>query len=202
MQNKDDKPQYKKYDFSEDDSSRRQKRNNFRGWWFAVLILVVAVMIALGISWFQQSAGKQHEKGSSDKSPITKTIKKKLDHNEESHKVESFESRLSKANNDGLTSQQRSSFQSEVDNEKDSSVKQDEQSILNETPSKTIPNKKPAKPKVNSSADQFTQPHTFASISDARNWAQATKADWLRAGYNNFTITTNGQGYYTLTFVK
>lgn len=48
----------------------------------------------------------------------------------------------------------------------------------------------------------FSETHTFNSIQDAKDWANATKPDWTAAGYNYWTVNQNSQGYYVLTFTK
>ncbi|KRK47768.1 hypothetical protein GPK34_11070 [Secundilactobacillus kimchicus] len=48
----------------------------------------------------------------------------------------------------------------------------------------------------------FSSPHTFSSVEDARSWASATRSDWLKQGYTNYTITQDPQGNYVLAFTK
>lgn len=50
--------------------------------------------------------------------------------------------------------------------------------------------------------DGFAETHTFNSLQDAKDWANATKSDWTAAGYNYWTVNQNSQGYYVLTFTK
>ncbi|QBP17790.1 hypothetical protein [Acetilactobacillus jinshanensis] len=42
----------------------------------------------------------------------------------------------------------------------------------------------------------------FASISNAKAWAQATQQRWLHAGYTNYLVRSDGQGDYYLQFTK
>ncbi|MCF6514720.1 hypothetical protein GSH19_00770 [Lactobacillus sp. S2-2] len=60
--------------------------------------------------------------------------------------------------------------------------------------------KKHSKPEKNISP--FAYAKNFNSVEDAQNWANAMQDNWLADGYNNYTITQDGQGYYVLKFIK
>lgn len=206
MNKHDNEPQYKKYDFNSEQTRRSQRRKQYSGWWFALLILVVALGIALSINWVLTKDGHSSNNHASSTS-ISKTISKSesalrkkaskgsLTSKLENNRVSTFKNQLAVADQNGITKQQRRQFQSSIDQEENKSVKFQEQSLLDKT--KTRPS--PKRPKA---PDQFATTHTFTSIQDAKNWANATKRQWLKAGYVNYTITSNGQGYYTLKFMK
>lgn len=208
MNKHDNEPQYKKYDFNSEQTRRSQRKRQYSGWWFALLILIVALAIAVSLSWFLTGSGSKSSKHSSNNG-ITRTIKKSesalknrkskgsLTSKLESNRVASFKEKLNSADNNGITKQQRATLQQSVNQESNQSVKKREQSLLNQTETKAT--QPPKKPKA---ADPFASAHTFSSIQDAKSWANATKQEWLKAGYVNYTITSNGQGYYTLKFVK
>ncbi len=207
MNKHDEEPQYKKYDFNSEETRRRQRKKNYSGWWFALLVLIVALAIALSVSWFLTKNNSQsHSHHSAN--PIGRTIKKSestlekkdpkgaLTSKLEKNRVTAFSSSLQKANRNGITRQQRAKFQNTINREQNKTVKSQEQTLLNK-----VKQRRPS-PKGPKTSDQFTSDHTFASIQDAKNWANATKQQWLKAGYVNYTITSNGQGYYTLKFIK
>ncbi|AYF92285.1 hypothetical protein [Apilactobacillus bombintestini] len=54
----------------------------------------------------------------------------------------------------------------------------------------------------NSKKDMFAQRHIFSSVADAQNYAKATQEQWLKAGYQTYTVSADSQGYYILRFVK
>lgn len=204
MNRHDDEPQYKKYDFNSEENRRRQRRKQYSGWWFALLILIIGIVLALSINWFVTSGN--HRQGSSTNS-ISKTIKKSekelsgnskkgsLTTQVEKNRVNAFSSNLKDAQQNGLNPKERQQFQQTINEEQNQSVKSQEQNLLN-----GVKSDKPAKPQK--APDQFSSTHTFASVQDAKNWANATKQQWLKAGYVNYTITSNGQGYYVLRFIK
>ncbi|WP_243674469.1 hypothetical protein [Lentilactobacillus kisonensis] len=113
----------------------------------------------------------------------------------EDNRVSAFSDKLETAKENGLTPQEQGQLQSSINNEKNKAVKTRQQQLLNRVRAKP----RPAKPKA---ADPFATTHTFSSVNDAKNWANATKQQWLKDGYVNYTITSNGQGYYVLKFIK
>jgi hypothetical protein len=200
----DDEPQYKKYDFNSEETRRQQHKKQYSGWWFALLILVIGIALALGINWMVSS---NNHKQSSSNSSISKTINKSekeitgkaqkgpLTNKIEKNRVKAFSSKVQSAQAGGLTPKERQQLQQQINQEQNKSVKSQEQDVLN-----SVKSSKPSKPQK--TPDQFSSNHTFASIQDAKNWANATKQQWLKAGYVNYTITSNGQGYYVLRFIK
>ncbi|KRM93227.1 hypothetical protein FC56_GL000892 [Lentilactobacillus senioris DSM 24302 = JCM 17472] len=207
MKNSDDKPQYKTYDFNTDaqrkGQHRRKTTNYLHGWWIGFLIIAIALGIVYGINLWQNHAHpvantavvSQKSKRQIDK--ITAATKKSADRDAAADKVERFRGQLKKQNNDGLTSEQRTNLQKQIDQESNQSAQSQEQTLLDNTPTKQVPESKAAPV-----TDPFSQTHTFSTIADAKNWANATKTEWLKAGYSDYTITANGQGYYVLRFLK
>jgi len=120
----------------------------------------------------------------------------------------------------GVTSSQRNSLQSSINQESDATIKNREQKKLNDAKAKSdtrqssssanttssnsagSSSKKTDNNKNNSGSITFSQSHTFSSVSDAKSWAQATKSQWLKDGYSTYTITSDAQGNYVLRFVK
>lgn len=204
MNRHDDEPRYKKYDFNSEENKRRQRRKQYSGWWFALLILIVGIVLALSINWFITSSSN---KQSGSTNSISKTIKKSereltgnsqkgsLTNQVEKNRVNAFKNKLKDAQKGGLNQKERQQFQQTINEEQNTTVKSQEQNLLN-----GVKSDKPAN--AQKAPDQFSSTHTFASVQDAKNWANATKQQWLRAGYVNYTITSNGQGYYVLRFIK
>ncbi|UQS86292.1 hypothetical protein MOO44_05045 [Nicoliella spurrieriana] len=85
-----------------------------------------------------------------------------------------------------------------------SSSSQNSQSGNNDTTKSASKNEhRPSSgPKPSNGNDGFSTPRQFSSVADATSWAKATQSNWIQAGYNNYTITSDGQGYYVLTFTK
>ncbi|MCY9806488.1 hypothetical protein OXT66_02860 [Lentilactobacillus senioris] len=207
MKNSDDKPQYKTYDFNTDaqrkNQHRRKTTNYLHGWWIGFLIIAIALGIVYGINLWQNHAHSvtntavvtQKSKRQIEK--ITAATKKSADRDVAADKVERFRSQLNKQNNNGLTTDQRTNLQKQIDQEANQNAKSQEQTLLDNTAAKQV-----AANKTAPVTDQFSQTHTFSTIADAKNWANATKTEWLKAGYSDYTITANGQGYYVLRFLK
>lgn len=208
MNKHDNEPQYKKYDFNSEETRRSRRKKQYSGWWFALLILVVALLIAFSLNWLL-TKDNHKSSGHSSNNRISRTIKKSestlinrkkkgpLTRQLENNRIATFKKKLNQADQNGITKQQRARLQESINQESNQSVKDKEQSLLNQTETRT--NRPPKKPKQ---TDPFATDHTFSSIQDAKNWANATKSEWLKAGYVNYTITSNGQGYYTLKFIK
>ncbi|GHP14495.1 hypothetical protein YK48G_19200 [Lentilactobacillus fungorum] len=204
MNRHDDEPKYKKYDFNSEQSRRSRHKKQYSGWWFALLILIVAIGLAVSINWL---VTRNDHKSSSSTASISKTINKSKqaieDHTKkgsltkkvEDNRVTAFNDKLKQAKSNGFTLQERNKLQAAINSEKNQTVKSRQQKLLDQASQQT----KPAKPKT---TDPFATTHTFSSINDAKNWANATKQQWLKDGYVNYTITSNGQGYYILKFIK
>ncbi|MBV0930939.1 hypothetical protein KTE19_09545 [Lentilactobacillus sp. IMAU92037] len=204
MNRHDNEPRYKKYDFNSEQDRRRQRRKQYSGWWFALLILIIAIGLAFSINWLMTR--HSHQSNSSSTAAISKTIDKSknaiegrnskgsLTKKVEDNRVSAFSSKIDDAKAGGLTPAERGQLQKSINNEQNKTVKNREQQLLNKANKQA-----PAKPKI---PDPFATTHTFSSVNDAKNWANATKQQWLKDGYVNYTISSNGQGYYVLKFIK
>ncbi len=204
MNKREDEPNYTKYDFTPKEQ-RQNRRKNLSGWWMALVIILIAVGIGGSIVLFQnaQSSSKANP------NPISKELSKtkkaiggqktssSLSTQDQNNAITNFEDKLNRANvkNNGISSNARLQLQEDIDSQSNINVKKQEQNMLDQTPNvvKTEPTQQ---------TKQFSETHTFSSVQDAKDWANATKSQWLAAGFNNFTITSNGQGYYVLHFIK
>lgn len=79
---------------------------------------------------------------------------------------------------------------------------QNQSSQKNNQDQKTNKAKSNNQNKTKKNISPFANPKNFNSVEDAQNWANTTQDNWLADGYNNYTITQDGQGYYVLKFVK
>lgn len=121
----------------------------------------------------------------------------------------SFKALLNKYNDQGITVSQKQKLQMIVNNEQNNTVQSREQQLLDDV---TVKHAKSSSASQSSSESKsssesqnptsFDTTHTFSSVADAQNWAQASKSQWLQAGYSTYTITSDGQGNYNLQFVR
>lgn len=88
------------------------------------------------------------------------------------------------------------------DNSDNSSTKNSKGNDTTSSAPATQPAKSASPAMSPSASSSFAEPHTFNSVQDAKDWANATKPDWTSDGYNYWTVTQNSQGYYVLTFTK
>ena len=206
MKNSDDKPQYKIYKFgsrTDAQKSKRTKSASFYGWLSGLIIVGLSLIIAMGINNWQLShqgpntaiISKHTAKSKQTQAQLNRSTKTSDQHST-SRSVSQFREQLASYQDTGLTTKQRAKFQATINSEKDAEIAKQEQTLLDQVKVKVTSNSN--QPKTN----EFSQSHTFSSIDDAKNWANATKQQWLSAGYSTYTITSNGQGYYLLHFVK
>jgi len=204
LNNKKEPSNYKRYDFNIENPNGVHERSKFSGWWFAIIVLVIALLIGMGVSFLQNPKKNAQDKIKND--PITKSVKGKLSTEIQDQQVAKFQDRLNQEDDNGITATQREKLQTVINDTDNQSVKKREQNILNNAQTKptAMPQKQPKAPKDKPHSDDetFSTEHTFSSIDDAKDWANATKNQWLADGYTNYKITTNGQGYYNLEFVK
>ncbi|MBW1605265.1 hypothetical protein [Lactobacillus sp. Sy-1] len=102
-----------------------------------------------------------------------------------------------------VSSSSKASSSSSSTKNSSSSNKKANQSSATSNHQKTNANQnsnEPPKQPVN--GNSFSSPRQFSSVADATSWAKATQSSWIQAGYSNYTITSDGQGYYVLNFVK
>ncbi|MVF16258.1 hypothetical protein [Fructilactobacillus sanfranciscensis] len=100
------------------------------------------------------------------------------------------------------TATSKSTSKNSSDNSDNSSTKNSKGNDTTSSAPATQPAKSASPAMSPSASSSFAEPHTFNSVQDAKDWANATKPDWTSDGYNYWTVTQNSQGYYVLTFTK
>lgn len=100
------------------------------------------------------------------------------------------------------TATSKSTSTNSSDNSDNSSTKNSKGNDTTSSAPATQPAKSASPAMSPSASSSFAEPHTFNSVQDAKDWANATKPDWTSDGYNYWTVTQNIQGYYVLTFTK
>ncbi|WED57686.1 hypothetical protein [Fructilactobacillus sanfranciscensis] len=100
------------------------------------------------------------------------------------------------------TDTSKSTSTNSSDNSDNSSTKNSKGNDTTSSAPATQPAKSASPAMSPSASSSFAEPHTFNSVQDAKDWANATKPDWTSDGYNYWTVTQNSQGYYVLTFTK
>ncbi|AEN98765.1 hypothetical protein EQU06_02975 [Lactobacillus sanfranciscensis] len=100
------------------------------------------------------------------------------------------------------TATSKSTSTNSSDNSDNSSNKNSKGNDTTSSAPATQPAKSASPAMSPSASSSFAEPHTFNSVQDAKDWANATKPDWTSDGYNYWTVTQNSQGYYVLTFTK
>ncbi|MEN3241303.1 hypothetical protein PWJ57_04660 [Fructilactobacillus sanfranciscensis] len=100
------------------------------------------------------------------------------------------------------TATSKSTSKNSSDNSDNSSTKNSKGNDTTSSTPATQPAKSASPAMSPSASSSFAEPHTFNSVQDAKDWANATKPDWTSDGYNYWTVTQNSQGYYVLTFTK
>ncbi|GAA3181772.1 hypothetical protein DXM13_04295 [Fructilactobacillus sanfranciscensis] len=100
------------------------------------------------------------------------------------------------------TATSKSTSKNSSDNSDNSSTKNSKGNDTASSAPATQPAKSASPAMSPSASSSFAEPHTFNSVQDAKDWANATKPDWTSDGYNYWTVTQNSQGYYVLTFTK
>ncbi|NDR59816.1 hypothetical protein [Fructilactobacillus sanfranciscensis] len=100
------------------------------------------------------------------------------------------------------TATSKSTSTNSSDNSDNSSTKNSKGNDTTSSAPATQPAKSASPATSPSASSSFAEPHTFNSVQDAKDWANATKPDWTSDGYNYWTVTQNSQGYYVLTFTK
>ncbi len=100
------------------------------------------------------------------------------------------------------TATSKSTSTNSSDNSDNSSTKNSKGNDTTSSAPATQPAKSASPAMSPSASSSFAEPHTFNSVQDAKDWANATKLDWTSDGSNYWTVTQNSQGYYVLTFTK
>lgn len=164
-----------------------------------LLTLAIAILLVLGITHHNNSASNTASSSSNSASLVAKASSVS-----EQSAYESFKDKYDGFNDNGITVSQKQKLQNMINDESNSAVQSREQKLLDQAQTKSSSTQSSASSSSASSHNptSFDAVHTFSSVDDAQNWAQASKNQWLQAGYTTYTITSDGQGNYNLQFVR
>lgn len=207
LNNQEPKSRVQRYNFNQgSDQPPRRRQRKPRRWWpwiMTLLTLAIAILLVLAIN-HHNTTGSSTSSSTSASSSVAAASSSAS----EQTAYESFRSTYSSYNDNGLTVTQKQKLQDIINDESNDAIQTREQNLLDQAKTK----KSSAKTTSSSSASQqsssassdstFDSTHTFSSVNDAQNWAQASKQQWLQAGYSTYTITSDGQGNYNLKFVR
>lgn len=166
-----------------------------------LITLAIAILLVLAINHHNNNSGNDTSASSSTSASVVA----KASSASEQAAFESFKSTYSSYNDNGLTVTQKQKLQNIINNESNDAVQDREQKLLDQAQTKqsaTSSSQSASSSSKHSSDSTFASTHTFSSVADAQNWAQASKDQWLQAGYSTYTITSDGQGNYNLQFVR
>jgi len=202
LNNQEPKSRVQRYNFNQgSDRPTRQRPRKPRRWWpwiMTLLTLAVAILLVLAINHHNSSGSNTSASSSTSASVIAKSSSAS-----EQAAFESFKSTYSQYNDNGLTVTQKQKLQNIINDETNDAVQSREQKLLDKAQTKQSATSSSSSASSSSHADStFASTHTFSSVADAQNWAQASKEQWLAAGYSTYTITSDGQGNYNLQFVR
>ncbi|WP_125765389.1 MULTISPECIES: hypothetical protein [Levilactobacillus] len=202
MNNQEPKSRVQRYNFNQGpDQPTRQRQRKPRRWWpwiMTLITLAIAILLVLAINHHNNAGSNTSASSSTSASVVAKSSSAS-----EQAAFESFKSTYSSYNDNGLTVTQKQKLQSTINEESNSAVQDREQKLLNQAQTKKSSANSTSSSSASSHADAtFASTHTFSSVADAQNWAQASKDQWLQAGYTTYTITSDGQGNYNLQFVR
>ncbi|KRL94317.1 hypothetical protein FD28_GL000465 [Levilactobacillus hammesii DSM 16381] len=203
LNNQEPKSRVQRYNFNQDPNRpTRQRPRKPRRWWpwvMTLLTLAIAILLVLGITHHNNSASKTASSSSNSASLVAKASSVS-----EQSAYESFKDKYDDFNDNGITVSQKQKLQNMINDESNSAVQSREQKLLDQAQTKSSSTQSSASSSSASSHNptSFDAVHTFSSVDDAQNWAQASKNQWLQAGYTTYTITSDGQGNYNLQFVR
>ncbi|WP_057878328.1 hypothetical protein [Levilactobacillus paucivorans] len=197
MNNQEPKSRVQRYNFNQDpEHPTRQRRKRPRRWWpwvMTLITLAIAILLVLAISHHNNSTSNTAASSSDSAS-----IAAKSSSNSEQTAYDNFKKKYDAYNDNGLTVTQKQKLQNIINDESNDAVQDREQQLLDQASTKSSAT---SSSKESSGSNSFDDVHTFSSVDDAQNWAQASKNQWLQAGYTTYTITSDGQGNYNLQFV-
>ena len=230
MNNQEPQSRMQRYNFNTDNQSPKRKPpkkpSRFRQ---IIVSFLVTLVLIVGVGVWLANRSTKVENGAQN---TEQSVKNNSSSDTESDSTSESDAPSADSNNStddrsngsvyddkGITSSQRSSLQSSINQESDATIKNSEQRKLDGTKAKSSTqqssssanttsnsagssSKKTDNSSNNSGSITFSQSHTFSSVSDAKSWAQATKSQWLKDGYSTYTITSDAQGNYVLRFVK
>jgi len=232
VNNQEPQSRMQRYNFNTDQNQPKRKGPKRPKRWRQIIVsclVTLALVVGVGV-WLAnrttkvENGAQNTEQSVNDNSSSSHTESDSTSQNDaansDSNNSDAAPSDGSTYADKGVTSSQRSSLQSSINQESDATIKNREQKKLNDVKTKSdtrqssssanttssnsagSSSKKTDNNKNNSGSITFSQSHTFSSVSDARSWAQATKSQWLKDGYSTYTITSDAQGNYVLRFVK
>ncbi|EKK20603.1 hypothetical protein B808_249 [Fructilactobacillus florum 8D] len=191
MKNESSEHRYRHYDFNTT-QTRQQKHRPVRIWPWIIGLAVVVLALAISARFIIHRT--QPTNSTSQPSTTKPTSKKSQTKQSPPPKPR------------GEQAQNSPSQTSNQNNEQATPTRTTNTPVTKKataTPSKPADqSESPRSDPSNSTSSEFAQPHVFDSVVDAKNWASATQNNWLAAGYNNYTITQNSQGFYVLTFER
>lgn len=200
LNNQEPKSRVQRYNFNQgNDQATRQRPKKPRRWWpwiLTLLTLAIAVLLVLAINHHNNAASNTEASSSNSSSIAAKDSSAS-----EQSAYERFQDKYEQYNDHGITVTQKQKLQNIINAESNSAVQSREQKLLDQATTKPSASASSSSKKKDSDDDQFSTTHTFSSVADAQNWAQASKNSWLQAGYTTYTITSDGQGNYNLQFV-
>jgi len=204
LNNQEPKSRVQRYNFNQgSDQPTRKRPRKPRRWWpwiMTLLTLAIAILLVLAINHHNNPSGASTGSSSS----VSASVAARSSSVSEQSAFESFKKRYSQYDDSGLTVTQKQKLQNIINNESNNAVQTREQKLLDQAQTKkSSANSTSSAPNKNSSHNptSFGTTHTFSSVADAQNWAQASKNQWLQEGYSTYTITSDGQGNYNLQFV-
>ena len=213
LNNQEPKSRVQRYNFNADDQRPPRHRRRQRRWWpwlMTLITLAVAILLVMVINGHKSATTHSVASSSSNSSVLahSTSASEATAYSQFSAKLDTYTDSAS-----GLTATQKQALQTIINNEKSATVQAREQKLLDRTTTQSATS---SSDNTSSNADStsstkksssqnptsFDTTHTFSSVGDAQNWAQASKSQWLQAGYSTYTITSDGQGNYNLQFVR
>lgn len=231
VNNQEPQSRMQRYNFNTDDNPKPKRKRPKKPHRIRQLIIsflvTLALIIGIGVWLANRSTTVENSNQSTEQtvSDSSSSSDNDSDESDDSSQSDQNDSGTTDSNDDtasgstygdqGITSKQRSSLQSSINQESDAAIKDSEQKKLNDTKRKSSAesnsssanttsdsSSKQSNDSTNSDSITFSQSHTFSSVADAKSWAQATKSQWLNDGYTNYTITSDAQGNFVLKFTK
>ncbi|MHA8110168.1 hypothetical protein ACYATP_01435 [Lactobacillaceae bacterium Melli_B4] len=183
MNNQEPQSRVKRYDFNKGSKQPNQNPKNFKVWpWVLGLVVVIGILVG-GIKYFTADNSSNHQNADQSSSVMSSSSS----HN--SNQQTSSSSKISSANSSTKSNTSSSKTTKKPANHNDENPNQPNSQSGNQNGQPT-------------NGGSFSNPRQFSSVEDAKSWANATQSSWLREGYNNYTITSDGQGYYVLNFTR
>ncbi|MEJ6399707.1 hypothetical protein [Nicoliella lavandulae] len=173
MNNQEPQSRVKRYDFNKGSKQPDPNPKNFKVWpWILGLVIVIGLLVG-GIKYL--TSGNNNTAQPTQTSSMASSTNSSSQSTSNSHSSNSNSTSSAKQNSSKKTAASHAS---------------------NRPPQNNNQSKAPA------NGGSFSTPRQFSTVQDATNWAKATQSSWIQAGYSNYTITSDGQGFYVLNFIK